>query len=573
MSAAFDAIDRELSTLSQITYRLRRERNALTPACRLPPEVLSMILVWVTDAEPLAEPVDFTAPRIKDWYPILHVCKRWREVALECAILWNRIDATSPLWTQEMLRLSKKASLSLKAEGYSTHSRIMDTCKSVLAHSDRLSTLHLSGFRECLFALCTGLKQAPKLRSLVLRHCHWLADVNALELPETFLETGAPRLERLELLKCAMSWDAPLFTSSPNVKKLVIQGVDKIRPTYDQLLRTLGNMTSLEHLHLESILPVSDSGVVDVAPIHLPLHTLHVTGTSSELTWFFRHFSFPSSVSASVICRQPTKLEDIADLVAAFTHSRGSTETTQSLRSWSLSFTPNSFFLAGSIDGVPSALSPYNSNASLTESSLALTINMASKGSTFLWNVLELLLGKLPIALAATATLVVNDDGNFMSCSRWRYFLQHMPNISVLRAYRFAVLNLPTILDPTQATKDSAHDDGGVPLPHLEILDLHNVNLSWTVQPGSVPLLQTLQDMQIARSNFADPIAIDGLHLSGCLNVGKQEINTLCHLFTEVEWDGFEVYVPTPHYIELPEATEREGEWVLSFGWDDWHTL
>ncbi|KAF7796365.1 hypothetical protein EIP86_007542 [Pleurotus ostreatoroseus] len=577
MLKTYDDIDRELSTLSEKTRRLRRERNALTPTCRLPPEVLSMIFVSVTDAEPLAEPQDFTAPRIKNWYPILHVCKRWRAVALECPTLWNRIDVTSPLWAQEMLRLSKKAPLILKAEGYSMHSRMTETCKSVMAESERLSTLHLSGFRECLFALCLGLKQAPNLRSLVLRHCHWLADVNALELPESFLENGAPRLERLELQKCAMSWDAPLFTSSPNVTRLMVQGVDKARPTYAQLLRTLSNMSSLEHLHLDNVLPTPDPGLVDVSPIHLALRTLYLSGTTSELASFFRYFSIPPTVSASITCRQPTRLEDITDLLSTFVQSRKGSHGTPSetLRSWSLSFTPNSFFLAGSVDGATSRISPYNGNPSPIENSLALTINMSSKGSSFLWSVIQSLLHNLPIALTATTSLIVNDDGNFMECYRWQYLMQHMPNISTLRTYRFAAMNLFTTLDPTKPVKDNKDDSySSTPLfPRLELLDLHNVNLGWTVQPGSIPLLQSLQDTQITRSNAADPMPIDTLHISGCLNVGQQEVKTLCHLFTVLEWDGFEVYVPTPHYVEPPGSLEREGEWILSFGWDDWHTL
>ncbi|KAJ3555151.1 hypothetical protein NM688_g2732 [Phlebia brevispora] len=581
MPKPYDDIDRELIRLSEASRRLRRERNALTPTCRLPPEVLAMIFVWVVDVQPLGEPHDFTVPRIKHWYPLLHVCRRWRDVALECPVLWNRVDVTNPCWTTEMLRLSKKAPLTLKAEGYSTRSRIMDACNEVLAHSDRLRSLHLSGFHDCLTALCASVTEGPDLRSLVLRHCHWLADVNILELPATFLERGAPRLERLELQKCVVAWDSPLLTSSLNLVKLVIQGIDKHKPTYPQLLRMLSNMPSLQHLHLDNVLPLPYPSVIDITPIPLSLQSLHVSGTPAELGCFFRHFSVTASASLTITCRKPLKVEEVTDFVSALVQSRHAPaaqgDTVKPLKSWSLSFTPDPLVLCGSVDVASTEMAVKSPGIDLGESSLSLTVNMPLKDDIFLWKVVQALLHDLPVALESTTNLVVNDDAGFMDCDRWQYLIQHIPNVLTLRAFRWAALHLPLVLDPNRNENPECGKDAQtarLPFPRLETLDLHNVNTSWTVSQAScVPYLHLLQDVQIARSNCTEAVPIFNLRLSGCLNIGNQEYKTLCHLFTEVDWDGFELYIPTAPRLHLTDSVDREGEWVISFGWDDWHTM
>jgi hypothetical protein len=88
--------DDEVSSLEQ-TRRLadsNAERNASSPFCRLPPEVLGRILSFAqsplaTSAEQMSEPewTDFN-PR---WMECINVCRRVRAVALETPRLWSTI--------------------------------------------------------------------------------------------------------------------------------------------------------------------------------------------------------------------------------------------------------------------------------------------------------------------------------------------------------------------------------------------------------------------------------------------------------------------------------------------------
>ncbi|KAF8870621.1 hypothetical protein BD779DRAFT_520592 [Infundibulicybe gibba] len=63
---------------------IRHCRNQFIPVARLPPEILSRIFVFTTQ---MVRPEDWTdAARI-----ISHVCRRWREIALDCPKLWSHI--------------------------------------------------------------------------------------------------------------------------------------------------------------------------------------------------------------------------------------------------------------------------------------------------------------------------------------------------------------------------------------------------------------------------------------------------------------------------------------------------
>jgi hypothetical protein len=110
MSHAFDAAinsqaqdskfvhrsDDEVSSLEQ-TRRLadsNAERNASSPFCRLPPEVLGRILSFAqsplaTSAEQMSEP-EWTDYNPK-WMECINVCRRVRAVALETPRLWSTI--------------------------------------------------------------------------------------------------------------------------------------------------------------------------------------------------------------------------------------------------------------------------------------------------------------------------------------------------------------------------------------------------------------------------------------------------------------------------------------------------
>ncbi|KAI0047186.1 hypothetical protein FA95DRAFT_1470799, partial [Auriscalpium vulgare] len=68
---------------------LREKRNTLIPICRLPPEVLALVFTYLTGFA--WDSVNGYPYHIR-WIVVTHICRRWREVAIQHAGLWTNIN-------------------------------------------------------------------------------------------------------------------------------------------------------------------------------------------------------------------------------------------------------------------------------------------------------------------------------------------------------------------------------------------------------------------------------------------------------------------------------------------------
>lgn len=123
-----DAILRALRTIGT-------RRNALTPTCRIPPEILAEIFLFYQQQTTSACPLECPGggggggdaaggggpprPTLKDtalrWVPgVAHVCRHWRAVALAHPRLWSNVTLRlGREWALRMLALSKSAPISV----------------------------------------------------------------------------------------------------------------------------------------------------------------------------------------------------------------------------------------------------------------------------------------------------------------------------------------------------------------------------------------------------------------------------------------------------------------------------
>lgn len=136
----------------------KRRLNELTPIGQLPSELLVEVLIYRSG---LWHSREFS------WIEVSHVCHRWREVALQCPMLWSKIYTRSPQRTREMLLCSKQAALDVVV----SDNRNRDERQVILL---LLLELHRMRSIEIVYRICCCLnnpnipKFAPLLCSITI---------------------------------------------------------------------------------------------------------------------------------------------------------------------------------------------------------------------------------------------------------------------------------------------------------------------------------------------------------------------------------------------------------------------
>ncbi|KAF9466077.1 hypothetical protein BDZ94DRAFT_1252052 [Collybia nuda] len=237
------------------------------------------------------------------WIKVSHVSRHWRAVALDSPSLWGNIVTTRPRWTEEMLKRSKMASLTLEADLSCITPRISEAIQLALQHITRIRDLKLVASSSTLNKLITSLQiNAPILQSLSLsipRNTRFGVEGD-LTLPEGCFRGDVSQLRALELVKCNINWGSPLLSGLTVLKLSDISIL--ARPTTQQLLDVLEKMPSLEILHLQEALPnVGDETISTCAPDRIIklLHLSHITVTSTvpECVNLLERITIPADIT------------------------------------------------------------------------------------------------------------------------------------------------------------------------------------------------------------------------------------------------------------------------------------
>ncbi|KAI0718112.1 hypothetical protein C8Q72DRAFT_153898 [Fomitopsis betulina] len=113
-SASLEALRKRKAHHYQCIRAINTEMNALAPISILPPELLSNIFLDVA-GRGSADPALWDPEAVDYWIHVTHVCTSWREVALQCTLLWSYLDLPIPSRIlEELLARSRDAPLSIK---------------------------------------------------------------------------------------------------------------------------------------------------------------------------------------------------------------------------------------------------------------------------------------------------------------------------------------------------------------------------------------------------------------------------------------------------------------------------
>ncbi|KAH8987731.1 hypothetical protein EDB86DRAFT_3104920 [Lactarius hatsudake] len=197
---------------------------------------------------------------------MLHTSHEWREVALNHPFFWSYIDFTTltPAGATEILARAKSVPLYLEAY-IPDDLRVSTFKKEVQVHVSRICHLairaeptHLQGVLKRL------VSPAPTLEYLSLSgEKQWRLDGQPFVLvPVTLFDGSTPRLSRLELRYCDISWKSPLFRGLKHLK--ISRLSTGARPRLSFWLDALDEMPQLKTLTLHSASPTTSSFPFDV---------------------------------------------------------------------------------------------------------------------------------------------------------------------------------------------------------------------------------------------------------------------------------------------------------------------
>ncbi|KAF9475884.1 hypothetical protein BDN70DRAFT_923694 [Pholiota conissans] len=293
------------------------QRNSLMPIASLPPEILGGIFAFVQVRD-----VDDRGRRIEPlcWIALTHVCRRWRDIALDLPTLWVDLPIDYPEWVEEMIYRSNECSFIVDAvisneRDYKSENSVSLNEEYVRIEPGLITPLkHIHRIKE-LILRCAGrdtwdalqrsisvtLYSAPRLERFYLEDTEDKdgSEFDHIDISENILcSTGS--LWQLELFRCSVDWSSHtlLRCSLTHLKLFFLE--DQFIPTAKVFVATLKAMPELHVLELHMSFPTSKSWVSETLRI-LNLQNLHIKAPSLDLVGFFRHFTFPPTCAVQIV--------------------------------------------------------------------------------------------------------------------------------------------------------------------------------------------------------------------------------------------------------------------------------
>jgi hypothetical protein len=304
-TVALSTVDRETDAAMLLTLALLTHRNTLAPISVLPPEVFSQIFHLVA----LAEPASSMLQKLT-WVSVTHVCRHWRQVALDDSSLWARISGSrmTTAWISLALARARNAPLAIDLLGELD----AETLAMFPAHFARIREFRLCGLvAHHLFAHhhTNNIRQICNMEAPALEHFELgSTDASLVTFIGTpFFNGMAPKLRKFSLSGVRVPWS---FIPCGQLTQLKITLFYEIfvadGPSLGDsksLIDLLINCPVLEILVLEFCLPQSTTRPSHVQEIHLPrLSYLSLGGSSSRVANLLKILKLPPSTTLRLLC-------------------------------------------------------------------------------------------------------------------------------------------------------------------------------------------------------------------------------------------------------------------------------
>ncbi|EIM80201.1 uncharacterized protein STEHIDRAFT_172849 [Stereum hirsutum FP-91666 SS1] len=327
----------EIRTLADLQPPLRSARNSLRPIARLAPETLAYCFLLLRSQEVqtfLGPKPNHDPTGIQGLLAITHVCRRWRDVAIDCKALWRHLDTScGSKWFNTML--SRAGSLPLVVSAEYAHEPDLSIIRwSIAPNINRIESLSLSApfgnaLTKCLACLP---RELPTLKELKVEASYESTSTELMPVDRTFLGKYTPLLSNLALL--GVEFYEPLQMVVPNITSLFLSltPASDFRVTPDDLsswmarspgdvvfgvlLDVLEQLPSLRYLTIIKYLRPPESGDLFSHPIVrlLDLRSLTLFEDAAECVRLLRHLYIPPTALRHISAK--VRLDDAEDVDA-----------------------------------------------------------------------------------------------------------------------------------------------------------------------------------------------------------------------------------------------------------------
>jgi F-box-like len=296
------AIDHEIHSLEESARTLKSRQNELVSISRLAPGTLAAIFfslslsTWNDETD---EDAWYNQTGNMTWIRVAHVCRLWRETALNHPRIWSHINLTklTPVGMAQILARVRKLPLYMKADVSKwSAEQIAAFAKQLESHISHTRHLSISG--EHLPALLEQLvSPAPILKVLSLSPKSPQSLLPLANIPDNLFNRTTPSLTNLELESCDIIWMSPFLKGLRSLQMIKLS-IDA-RPKLEDWLDALSEMPQLEELSLQSATPLAPlTGPLIPKPSRsttLPsLTRFYISDSSKECVLAVAHLVLPA---------------------------------------------------------------------------------------------------------------------------------------------------------------------------------------------------------------------------------------------------------------------------------------
>jgi len=299
-AAALATVDQDIDAAKRLILSILTRRNTLVPISVLPAEIFSRIFNFVAL---------FNRSFLQDWIHVTHVCRHWRQIALDDSTLWTHFSSypRNKDWIAERLSRARNAPLVIKVDGWLGK----DTLSLFIPHISHTRELHLHSLSSFHPEIVQKIRiqKAPVLESLELGMSDNFPLDSEHAVGHLFFKGPLPKLRILRVLYFVFPWS--LFPRGQLTQLQVtligevsaVASKDSQHDDLNQLIDLLIDCPALEVLTLENCLPAMLSESSGGQTIHFPrLSRLSLRGSSSRVTNLLKMLKLSSATTLRLIC-------------------------------------------------------------------------------------------------------------------------------------------------------------------------------------------------------------------------------------------------------------------------------